>query len=424
MPVDPKTKAETARENGAKSHGPTTQAGKDRCRQAPKDAAARRAAVMTFDCTLLPTESRDVFEFIVSQECKAWCPSTPIELQLVHELVDINWKIKRLKGSQTNALLENMEGRRLRASASELTPIMAANAEAQGSAPGGDQINIDRRIAILSTIRSRIFRDLERLAKRFPTRGSSQALLQNKHLPIEISWKVPAAQRNREAETEPENILDWAKTKLDFTPDPPQADLMTTAAKDVLMLGGLQTGTSTAAAIRVVHEAVNHPESTILLAGPTGPQSGQIMMEARQVAEKAGLELKSPPPGCDGFKLPNGSQVISLPDDQSNIRGFSAPRLIVVDEAAFASDELFPALKSILASPDGRMFLLSTATGQSGHFYEKWRETGENYHKIFSHSEEEFNSEFTAPPGQFTSREPLHNAIRRDIKPLFPEDEP
>jgi len=80
--------------------------------------------------------------------------------------------------------------------------------------------------------------------------------------------------------------------------------------------------------------------------------------------------------------------VISLPDDQSNIRGFSAPRLIVVDEAAFASDELFPALKSILASPDGRMFLLSTANGQSGHFYEKWRETGENYHKIFCKAED------------------------------------
>ena len=118
------------------------------------------------------------------------------------------------------------------------------------------------------------------------------------------------------------------------SPDPFQAELLTSEAKNILVLGGRQTGKSTAAAVRVVYEAAFHPGQTVLLAGPTGRQSGQIMEKARQLARKLNLTLAGPPPGCDGFQLPNGSRVISLPDSESTIRGFSAPRLIVVDDYA------------------------------------------------------------------------------------------
>ena len=36
---------------------------------------------------------------------------------------------------------------------------------------------------------------------------------------------------------------------------------------------------------------------------------------------------------------------------------------------------------------------------------------------------QEFNCEFTAPPGQFISRELFRGAIRHDIKPMFEDDE-
>ena len=121
MLVDPKRKAEVARENGAKSKGPKTEAGQERCRQAPAQAAAARraaaAVAITLDCTLLPTESREVLEAINAQELIGWQPTTPSELQLVHELTDINWRIKRIRFAQTNALVADMESQRLRASA-------------------------------------------------------------------------------------------------------------------------------------------------------------------------------------------------------------------------------------------------------------------------------------------------------------------
>ena len=57
--------------------------------------------------------------------------------------------------------------------------------------------------------------------------------------------------------------------------------------------------------------------------------------------------------------------------DPKTIRGFSSPRLIVVDEAAFVLDETYAALVPMLAaSPEGRIALLSTPFLQQGFFYE------------------------------------------------------
>ena len=48
MPIDPEKRAETARINGAKSNGPNTKEGKEKCaRAASKNAALRRAIAVT-----------------------------------------------------------------------------------------------------------------------------------------------------------------------------------------------------------------------------------------------------------------------------------------------------------------------------------------------------------------------------------------
>ncbi len=532
MPIDKQRRAEIARQNGSKSNGPNTAEGRLRCAQAARDNQRRRALPLSFDCTLLPTESRELYDSISAQEFAYWQPTTPTECQLVLELIDANWKIKRIRFAQTNETISHMEAQRQRLAAPELSTALLANAEVEGAAPGGPLRNMDHRAAGLSAVRSRIIRDLERLSKRFPNRTGSQPVLQTNHLPAEFSWRVPAAapqcpdgDQDAGPETGPENspengngpvpapanppepapepelepepapapapdanpasdadpgpaaaqsfiyevdpdayivpqlddapdsapnrptsdILAWAAAELDFHADSHQSALMTTDAKNVLMLGGRQTGKSTAAAIRAIFEAIQHGDATILLAGPTGRQSGQIMAKSRQIARKLGIPLAAPPPGCDGFRLPNGSYVISLPDSEQTIRGFSAPRLIIVDEAAFASNELFAALKPMLSVSNGAMLLLSTPNGQSGYFYERWHEPGATWFKILCRASEcarispqaldsmrrtmsdlefrqEFNCEFTASSAQSVPRELFRRSLRTDIKPLFEEE--
>lgn len=457
-----------ARVNGAKSKGPTTPEAKERCRQAAIDAAARRAVALTFDCTRLPTESRQVYNAIAAQETAYWQPGTPSELQLVMELIDINWRICRIRFAQNNDLLANMETQRQRAAMPELSSEMAARAEAEGSVPGGTQLNLDRRVALLTASRDRVIRALERLAKRFPTRPGPQHTLKTEHLPAECSWRVPGAELDQapaltypaEPETllvdppeptqtpepQPQSVLTWARENLAFDPDPFQKDLMTNQAREILVLGGRQTGKSTAAAIRVIHEALHNDNSTILLAGPTGRQSGHIMVKSRAIAKSLGLALGAPPPGCDGFRLPNGSEVISLPDNEATIRGFSAPRLIVVDEAAYTSDAVIKALKPMLSVSNGAIILLTTPNGQSGYFYDRWHDKSADTHRIFCPSSQcaridenvlksmsqsmsaaefkrEFECEFLAGAQQAIPRDLYRRNLRNDIKPMFEEEE-
>jgi phage FluMu gp28-like protein len=78
--------------------------------------------------------------------------------------------------------------------------------------------------------------------------------------------------------------------------------------------------------------------------------------------------------------LENGSQILCLPGSPDTIRGVSAVDLLLVDEAAMCSDDLFQALTPMLAVSGGRMILLSTPNGKMGFFYEiwsRWLEQGE-----------------------------------------------
>ena len=205
-----KDRAQIARQNGAKSKGPKTQESIEACRAAAQSAAQRRAAAITFDCTLLPGESRPTLDAITAQELAFFQPSTPTESQLVLELVDINWRIRRIRHSQTNDLQSDMEAQRHRANSPILSTAMAAQAEINGSLDNGPQAILDRRVDRLAATRSRILRDLDRLSKRFPQRAGSQPALQTEHLPIEPSWRVPPAA----------HVPPSAPTTLSYAADP------------------------------------------------------------------------------------------------------------------------------------------------------------------------------------------------------------
>ena len=473
MPIDPEKRAETSRINGARSNGPNTPEGKEKCaRAAAQNAARRRAIAVTLDCTLLPNESRELLLSLTQHEFAFWQPSSPLEIQLVQELIDINWKIRRIRFAQNQSLIEATETQRQRAAAAELAPALVAKALAEGCVAGGPQTNFDRAANLLTATRARILRDLRLLNKTFPNRAGSQPVLQTEHLSTEFSFQVPAepptapappdpaetlhyatnpetlvvdpVEAEEPTPAQPEDILTWAKQQLDFHPDAPQTEIMTSESNDILVLGSRQTGKSTAAALRALYEALNDNGSTVLLAGPTGRQSGHIMTKSREYAQKLGLALGAPPPGCDGYKLPNGSKIISLPDNDATIRGFSAPRLIIVDEAAFASDELIAALRPMLAVSAGRMMLLTTPNGQSGYFYEKWHEENKEFHKILCRADacaridpktlagfrasmtkaeyaQEFDCQFQAEGSEGIPRETFRKNISPDIKPMFEE---
>src|SRR5207244_12905502 len=76
----------------------------------------------------------------------------------------------------------------------------------------------------------------------------------------------------------------------------------------------------------------------------------------------------------DALPISNNSRVVSLPGDPKTIRGYSAPALIVIDEAALVDDAVFNAVRPMLAVSQGTLMLLSTPSGRRGQFFERSEE--------------------------------------------------
>jgi hypothetical protein len=72
------------------------------------------------------------------------------------------------------------------------------------------------------------------------------------------------------------------------------------------------------------------------------------------------------------LELENGSRIVTLPGTDKTIRGFSGVSLLVVDEASRVADELYFAVRPMLAVSGGALMMLTTPHGKRGVFYEEW----------------------------------------------------
>ena len=93
---------------------------------------------------------------------------------------------------------------------------------------------------------------------------------------------------------------------------------------------------------------------------------------------KLGIRPKGDGDNEMSLELPNGSRIVGLPGNEATIRGFSAVSLLLVDEAARVSDDLYLAVRPMLAVSDGALWLMSTPFGKRGFFYEAWAHGGRN----------------------------------------------
>src|SRR4051812_30543803 len=96
------------------------------------------------------------------------------------------------------------------------------------------------------------------------------------------------------------------------------------------------------------------------------------MRKAEGFVKRLGIRPKGDGENEMSVELPNGSRIIGLPGTEATIRGFSAVQLLLVDEAARVSDDLYMAVRPMLATSNGALWLMSTPAGKSGFFYEAW----------------------------------------------------
>jgi hypothetical protein len=225
-------------------------------------------------------------------------------------------------------------------------------------------------------------------------------------------------------------------------PDPWQAQLLRSDAQQTLLLTTRQAGKSTTVAALALHTALYQPGALVLLLAPALRQSTELFLKVMQAYTALGRPVPERESSALRLTLANGSRIVALPGTETTVRGFSGAALLVVDEASRVGDELYFALRPMLAVSSGRLVALSTPFGQRGWFYSTWREGGAAWQriKVTAHQcpriapaflaqerqalgerwyAQEYLCEFSDTVGQLFSSESIFAAVTDAVRPLF-----
>ena len=227
---------------------------------------------------------------------------------------------------------------------------------------------------------------------------------------------------------------------LGLRPDKWQKKFLRSTAKRHLLLCCRQAGKSTTTSVLALHEALYSPGALVLLLSPSLRQSQELFRKVLATYWAVDT-LPTSSESTLRLELANGSRIVSLPGKEETVRGFSGVTLLIVDEAARVSDDLYYSVRPMLAVSGGRLVCLSTPFGKRGFFFQEWQD-GQNWERIritahdcprisneFLEEErqslgdhwfrQEYLCEFLETEDQVFGLDLIQRAFSDDIQPLF-----
>lgn len=174
----------------------------------------------------------------------------------------------------------------------------------------------------------------------------------------------------------------WVEEKLGFRPDAVQARVLDRRTKRGILNCSRQWGKSTVTALKAVWEAHQRPESLTIVVSPSERQSAEFVRKASVFVRRLQIPAKGDGDNDVSLVFPNHSRIVGLPGSEATVRGFSNVSLLLVDEASRVSDELYHAIRPMLAVSNGALWLMSTPAGKRGFFYETWMNGGPDWMRI------------------------------------------
>jgi len=229
--------------------------------------------------------------------------------------------------------------------------------------------------------------------------------------------------------------------KCGVPPDPWQVALLQADTSRILMLCCRQSGKSTVAAIMALHTALYEPPALILLLSPSERQSKELFKKVTTFYSHLDKPVAPEVENRLELELENGSRIVALPGKEGTVRSFSGVRVLIIDEAARVTDDLYKSVRPMLAVSQGRLVTLSTPFGKRGFFFREWTE-GRNWHrvKITAHDcprisptfleeertslgdwwfQQEYLCEFVETVDQVFSYDLVMGAVSAEVRPLF-----
>lgn len=178
------------------------------------------------------------------------------------------------------------------------------------------------------------------------------------------------------------------------------------------------------------------------MVAPVGRQGGEYVRKTSAFVRKLGIRVRGDGDNDISVLFPNGSRIVGLPDVESSPRGFSNVALLLIDEASRVEDEMYKAVRPMLAVSGGELWLMSTPNGRKGFFWEEWERGGPEWTRIAvpatecpriprafleeerrKHPARSFAREYLCEFGEAEEsvfrEDVIRRAIRSDVKPLF-----
>jgi len=227
-----------------------------------------------------------------------------------------------------------------------------------------------------------------------------------------------------------------------IVPDDWQADVLRSSASRMLLNCSRQSGKSTITAALAMHTAIFDAGALVLLLSPSLRQSQELFRKCLDTYRAAGRPVPASAESAMRLELDNGSRVVSLPGTEGSIRGFSAVKLLVIDEASLVENDLYYAVRPMLAVGAGRLVAMSTPHGKRGWWHHEWTEGGPTWQRVevpatdcprigaaFLAEEEkalgprwfrqEYLCQFSENSEQIFAYDTLMRAVTPDVTPLF-----
>jgi len=227
-----------------------------------------------------------------------------------------------------------------------------------------------------------------------------------------------------------------------IVPDDWQADVLRSGASRLLLNCSRQSGKSTTTGVLAVWTALYDAGALVLLLSPSLRQSQELFRKCLDTYRAAGRPVSASAESAMRLELDNGSRIVSLPGTEGSIRGFSAVKLLVIDEASRVEDALYYGVRPMLAVGAGRLVAMSTPFGKRGWWHKEWTEGGADWRRVevpasrcpripaaFLAEErrslgpwwyrQEYECQFSETTDSMFSYEEIQGAITSEIAPLF-----
>lgn len=176
----------------------------------------------------------------------------------------------------------------------------------------------------------------------------------------------------------------WAEEKFGFVADPVQQRVLNPEVRRGILNCTRQWGKSTVTALKALHQALHFEQTLVIVASPSGRQSGEFVRKAAGFLRVLGIRVRGDGQNEISILLPNGSRIVGLPGREATVRGFSGVSLVVVDEASRVPDAVYSAVTPMLAAsgPAAALWLMSTPNGKRGFFWDEWSDDSRKWTRI------------------------------------------